>query len=356
MKSRFHGIGIARRPRQAGWTLIEFIGVLAIGALLLGLVAPVLQQALEDEAHEVEQAKLHSLGSGLRAVIALNGQIPSPTEVFGLVAPHLGWREQAAGTNSRGNGRVVLVDPNHRVGSNTNQALPYFQSAIGSVAPQRVRLLLVSSMGEPLPRGLTNGALDEVGFQELWNLEAGRNPRGWMWDGQGTDLLLERVDLTEALVPVSWSVLADVRPRISVGTNASYSLAQGFLNGWYLRGTWVHLEDASGQRQVSERLVAPASFRFEAGNWRRTGSWNGLSESPSGADFAARSQRLLALPVPAGGSSNAPGRLLSAMTNFTGAYERWVTAGQALPPPAGSEPETAWQELRQAANALVTSP
>ena len=44
------------------------------------------------------------------------------------------------------------------------------------------------------------------------------------------------------------------------------------------------------------------------------------------------------------------------MTNFTGAYDRWVTAGQALPPPPGSEPEATWQELRQAAEALVTIP
>lgn len=355
MKSKLPGLRVDGRPCQAGWTLIEFIGVLALGALLLGLVAPVFQQALEDQARELEHANLKSLGTGLREVIALNGQIPGPAEVFGLVAPHLGWREESAGTNSRGNARVVLVDPNHRVGSITSH-LPYTQSAIGSVAPLRLRLLLVSSVGEPLPLGLTNGALDEVAFQELWNLEAGRVPTGWVWDGQGTDLLLERVDLTDALLPVSWSDPADVHPRISVGTNASYSLSQGFHSGWYLRGTWVHFEDVFGQRQASECLSSPASFRFEAGSWRRTGSWNGLSENPGGADFAARAQRLLTLPGPAGESSNAPVRLLSAMTNLTAAYERWVTAGHVLPPPAGSEPETAWQELRQAATELVTSP
>jgi len=357
MNSNFFQHSPSRLTGQRGWTLIELMGALAVGAMVLALLTPALQGQLERTARIQEMEKLSQIATEFRQQIRRQGQVPHPTAIAGFVAPSLGWRTEEVLTNARVLSRAMLFDPECRIGPITNRAFPFVQTESGSAEPVRPRCVWVSSLGEPLPTFLTNGAiLETAAFEALWQSDPGTFPADWSWPGRGEDLLIERLDLREEFVSLTLNNPGSDQPRFSVSAHQTAILAPGLFRSWYLRGTTVQLMDATGALQTVESIQGPTGWQYEGGKWRRAGAWSGLPGAPSGRDFAEAAELFLRRPVPPHVSTNASLWVLTALTNFTASYETWVAAGFPTPLVSESAPIRAWEELRQATANLLAEP
>src|SRR5439155_8855693 len=109
------------------------------------------------------------------------------------VATELGVDTAAVTTNPRRQPRLFLIDPNLSIAGG---GLPYTQTSTGSVS-QAVspRVMIVSSVGTPLPAGLSSGSAN---FTNIWNAADGTVPASAPafagWAGSGDDLKVQRVD------------------------------------------------------------------------------------------------------------------------------------------------------------------
>ncbi len=150
-----------------GWsafTLIEMIGVLAIVAVLAGLLVPVAFGHLDQIASEQETARLQALGDALQQNILTTHSISSYTNWATVVATQSGLDIGSVTNNFRNRQRVFLVD----AGGWLSNRLTYVQNSVGSSnLPVNARVMLVSSLGRNLP--ITTGMPLASDFDALWN-------------------------------------------------------------------------------------------------------------------------------------------------------------------------------------------
>ncbi len=342
---------------RRGWTLIELIAVLSVMALLLAVVTPALLQELERQARKVEARRLDEMATALRREIRRTGFIPAAADLPAWLAPTLGWRTADLLTNARGLARRVVFHPDWEAGPATNRTLPYQPTSGGGAAPAQTRLLLLSSLGEPLPDELSvENGLTAAAFAALWQTEPGLLPSGWTWPGRADELLLSRVDLEEEFVPITFHPRGAASPQIAASTQAALTLPNGRHTGWYLVGTPLRLMDSTGVVQSVETIQAAASWVFEEGKWRRAGAWNGLPEAPGGRDLAELADRFLRSPASPHLPAGAQARMRAALSHFAAEYETWAAGGHSNPLTEDSSLRLAHAELLASAAALLTSP
>lgn len=342
---------------RRGWTLIELIAVLSVMALLLAMVTPALLTELERQARNVEVRRLEEMTMALRQEVRRTGSIPDAAGLSAWLAPALGWRTAEVLTNARGLARRVVFHPDWETGPATNRTLPYQQTSSGGAAPAQARLLLLSSLGEPIDDTLSaESGLSAEDFTALWQTEPGSLPPGWTWPGRADELLISRVDLEPEFVPVTFHSRDPDAPQIATSTQAAWVLPNGLRTGWYLVGTPLRLMDSAGTVQSVETVQAAASWVFDDGKWRRAGAWNGLPEAPSGRDFAELAARFLRSPANPHGPAGAQDRVRVALSLFTAEYEAWAASGQAHPLTDDAPLRLAHGELLASAAALLTPP
>ncbi|HVW20440.1 MAG TPA: type II secretion system protein [Opitutaceae bacterium] len=209
-------------PRSsAAFTLIEMIGVLAIMAILAGVIAPRALHSIDVAAVSAESQTLAGLGGQIPLYLRDRGAVPTAANWTAALAAYSGLSPSGLAANSRHVNRVYLVDPS---------ANP----------PQRVMIL--SSMRAAL-RLPASGAIGAAAFQTIWQTADGAVPDSSSWSGwsrwarvanAGDFLVIERVNLLPVYETDLQSLTLTLNNR-GAGT-ASYNLvladgtAQGAVN------------------------------------------------------------------------------------------------------------------------------
>jgi type II secretory pathway pseudopilin PulG len=255
------------RSWSCAFTLIEVIGVVAVSAILATVLVTALVQKSDTTARESEMKQLETLANGLQEAIRRQKQIPSTTNWVAMVATELGFHTNAVQQNPRKLDRMYVIDPALRIGT-SNGVLPYVQTNSGSIKPVSPRIVLLSSVSVALPSvvGSTSNS-----FSTLWSTTDGQVPSDWSWQGRGTDLKIQRVNLAKLFRQITLSnypLTNQGRYSIEVTTPTVLVPTNG-ASAWFIEGTAIHFWDNSGvTNQASQILTRNASFLYERAVWR----------------------------------------------------------------------------------------
>jgi prepilin-type N-terminal cleavage/methylation domain-containing protein len=165
--------------RQAGFSLIELIGVMAIIAILAAIAAPMTVRSIDRLAVKAEVATLNRLAEYTKLHLQRTGVLPTAASWRTDLVGYTDFSASALEFNSRNVARVYLVEP---VGAGV----------------QSTRVLILSSMRE----GLTlPAAVNATAFNEIWNTVDGERPATWTsWPAHhGEFLVITRVNLAADL-------------------------------------------------------------------------------------------------------------------------------------------------------------
>jgi prepilin-type N-terminal cleavage/methylation domain-containing protein len=287
---------------NGGFTLIEFIGVMAVVAIMAAMVTPTFIKRIDHAAWTREKSDLEAMKDALVTDILRTRSIPSQTTWAQAIGREIELPISSITTTPRRLGRVVAFDQNGWFGTVT---LPYVQGTTGlSSRPTSARLMIISTIAGPaLPTPLATE------FDNCWNTLEGQKPSTWaVWQGQGDDLRFQRIDLSQMFHKL---ILMNrdpdvVAPFSLIETNAATRvLASGSQTVEYLlEGTVINFYMPSGVLQAKEILYQDESFVFENGRWGRRmtvpeddvgefGQWAAAfleAPAPPSPDFAATQQ------------------------------------------------------------------
>lgn len=228
--------GPGRRGQRA-YTLLVMAGVLAVAAILAAVLLPNRIQVYGEADREREEQALQRLKEGLREYILATRSVPAPATVFSNVANTLGWDLAQALTNHRRNPRLFFLDPNFRIGTNTASTLPFVQGVYGFTNTSNLRMMFVSSVGEPLPAMLTHPGTNAAAvFAMVWHAADDQTPPGWTWGGNWRDIRVSRLSLDPWITRIRLLSVPGTMGRFSVdNTNASVLMPSSDFSALY----WV---------------------------------------------------------------------------------------------------------------------
>jgi prepilin-type N-terminal cleavage/methylation domain-containing protein len=195
------------RPRH-GFSLIELIGVLAIIAILAGVIAPNVIKSVDRAAVRAEEETMSRLGEQLKLHLRDNGAPPTAANWTTALAAYADLAPANIATNPRGLSRRYIPDP--------------------ATSPTE-RVLVLSSMRAGLNVPTSANINNATRFQQVWDTAAGSIPpstswAGWnAWTAVATSadyLVIERVNL----LPVYLNHLQTqtITMNNTGGTTASY--------------------------------------------------------------------------------------------------------------------------------------
>jgi type II secretory pathway pseudopilin PulG len=166
--------------KYSGYTLIEIIGVLVIASILLTMV-PYLFRSITDEHINNESALMASFEKAFKKNIVRNRAIPDQSGWASVLANELGMPIYDV-TNLFKQERIFLIDPQFKIGTNLTSP-PYIQGTNGSLKPINPRVMIISSLGPPLPE--QSGV--SINFNTIWNTPDGFIPSVWQnsWQSKG---------------------------------------------------------------------------------------------------------------------------------------------------------------------------
>lgn len=339
MKSR-----LPAHPAHAAFTLTELIGVIAVLAIIGSFMIPSVMRQIERAYQDKERQELPTIGTALAEGILRTKTIPKDTWTS-LVAAQLACPAGQISHSATGLPRLLLADPEMRVGSGA-ASLPYTQDAQGSSSvPEKVRLMVVSSHRLNLPAPLTANPLTSATFNALWNTPTGQIPAGWPseWTGHPDRLFVHRLDLTPRFCRLLINNLsAEGAAAISVEDSASLAVP---LEGWdryYLEGTLVAFYHDGGL-EGRELLTESRSYVSEQGIWRgllRNGKASGSTFLAALEAFQNAPSNLLSPP---GVDQDT---LISTYRSFALGFSNWAQAGF----PGAESPE--YQSVSQSRDRL----
>src|SRR6266542_62615 len=234
-----------RAPGQSCFTLVETIGVLAVIALLLAVIAPSVVRRLDHAAWTKETSDIQAIADSYTQYILRTKTIPGTNTWASSVSDQMNLPVSAITTNMRGYARAFLIDTNLKIGANANSVLPFGpQSASGSPKPVSARVIIVSSLSGALP--LSSGVPSSNEFNAIWNTADGAKPATstWTtWAGNGDDLRIKRLNLEPLFHQL---ILFDRDPatnqvRFSIDSAGTNTVPAVGFNRYYLDGTVVGL-------------------------------------------------------------------------------------------------------------------
>jgi len=307
-----------RSPNGHAFSLIEFIAVLTVIAILAAVLAPVLIRRIDQAARTRDAAELSGMADSLQKVILRTGQIPSTNTLVSALANELAVTSNKVALGVRGVPRLFLSDPNLWIGSGNN-LLPFTQSSfplgtgtnIGGVdVPGRnLRLMIISSLVLPLTNNIV--------FDTVWATPDGAVPSGWTWAGRTDDLRIQRVDLAPLfnrviLNPIDTNKYGSFAIESGPSVSTTNSVTNILANSWYLKSTAIRLFNTNNNPATYTLETKPVvqgdfSYVFEGLAWR--GLFSGRATPPSSSDSTAYSEsftQFMALATPFTNSPSGP--------------------------------------------------
>jgi hypothetical protein len=184
------------------------IGVLAITSILAAAGISVGLSYLSQTFRNRERAVLEEFAEALRRSVVRDLTIPDPSGYAAQIARYCGQSPATVLVNAHGNARLLLIDPGV---TNSGFDLPFRQTNAplvggGTGVLSNLRMILVSSVGHPLPGSLPaapGGRPSAAVFSNLWSATEGTVPAGLNWAGDPHDLCLQRVQFLDLFQPVS---------------------------------------------------------------------------------------------------------------------------------------------------------
>lgn len=273
-----NALSIPKRYKGApdAMTLIEMIGVLAVIAVLAGVMLPVAIRILDRIASEREVATLARLGETFTGAILRTRQIPTADQWANFMATETGMDVASVTQNARRVPRVVLFDKGGWFSTNLPYAQTNFSPPGLSAPPVNARAIIVSSLGAALPSTLNSTVATAADFSNLWNTADYSVPTTGPWAGWGgrpDDVRIQRINLAPLFANVVLSSYLTTNLGLYKIDNYPVTNAapQGFgVSRYLLKGTQLQLfsREASMVLQHSEILSSDVSFVYEAGQWR----------------------------------------------------------------------------------------
>jgi len=359
------GHQVARHPTAApaeAWTLVEVLGVLAVLAIMSALFVPWMLRDLDTAARTAESRSMTEIANAVGQTIRRERRVPDADGWAGMAALALGRHEDRVRTNARGGRRVWVVDPRLRLGPSPGTTLPFAQSTAGSHEPAYARVVLLSSLGEPLPATVRDGvATSNARFDAIWSATPGTVPGGWSWNGRPEDLTLERLDFTEHWVPVLLHQPASgLQGRFGTDAAGTNAAPPGSTTSWYVRGTLLRLHDADGRLQWATVVQSPLTLTFERGAWRgRASLWDPAGHWSGPAVDDAMGRFLGAAENPEAAHTVPPATRDSvwrSMSNYLNAYLEWSATGFSASASAAVTMDAATTELEAHSGSLLFHP
>lgn len=320
-------------PRSAcpdgAFTLIEMVGVLAVVMILASVVFATTIRQLDQIAGNQESTNLVVYASALQSSILRNRYIPGPSDWAQVIATEAGVNPVTVSTNARRNPRILLIDPQLQIGPGTG-ALPYSQTSTGSLsAPVSPRLMILSTLGPPLPGALTNGTTTAANFSALWNAAAGTVPPAPAftgWKGGGTDLKVQRLNLAPLFVHLLLQNYASLNPGgYAIDRMATNSVPSGGVDAYFIQDTILGLVKDTGLLDSEQVLTRDTSMVYAQGVWRGSIAAGPMLTGPSLGLLALQfSQAAYPANTPL---AAVPGAVMNSMNTFMSTYNAWAVAG-----------------------------
>ncbi len=324
-----------RRPALAAraFTAVELVGVLAIVAIIGALLAENLIEKMRLAAIDAERTSLASLTKTLERYVGRTKSVPDRNTLPTALAADLAVATERVTQTAQGNPRWFWVDPDHRVGTNTTSTLPFVQTGLGSVQPQKLRLVIISSVGAPLPTpAITPNATQ---FLQAWNAVAGSVPAflSSAWSGRPDDLNIQRLELGTLFCRVVLENLdanydawysVDTTNTLSSIPKPSGTASSNSRIFWLVRGTVLnfHYPDAATSIQAREYIMEDVGYTFENGRW---GRYLRYGPNLSNGWFGQMVDRFLAAPPPPGATRRYSTQqwVVDAMYQFLYCFGQW---------------------------------
>lgn len=308
-----------------GFTVIELIAVMTILAILATAVAASTMARMRRSAREVEVANLANIADALRNYVRVNRTVPAATNWPTLIASQMALPPDRVIRTTAGFNRLFALDPSAQLGVTNNASLPYTQGASGSIEPNNVRIVIVSSLSKALPAF----SMTASNFASIWNAPEGSIPIVFTnYYAAVDEFRIQRLDLRELMHRV---VLSNLDPAntplysIDAVTNATSVALAGPVERWFFNATPVNLHYPDGSMQARDILRGDISYVFENGRWSR---YLNYGRRPPLATFATIIEQFRNAPTPAsaqGGTS--PQDVIQEFMVYLTTYATWSSGG-----------------------------
>lgn len=321
--------------RGRAFTLLQFIAVLAIIALLAAALLPGWIRQIDRVVWEREVVVLDEIMAGLKRGCLEGRRIPAAADMPALVSANTAMSLVQVQRNARRFNRVFLLDPDHELGLDihgnavTIESAGWVQTAAGvSPAPTDLRVLVLSTVATALP------TVDEDDFDGIWDTPEGQIPAALAsWGGRVDDLLIRRLNLGAFFYRVQLL-------NVDVGNDGYYAIDYAVPNyipgrtddtvgpnvgeGWFLEGTQLRLyrPGSSGPVMDSVELMhEDTSYVYQRERWRRRMT----SPDYELDDFGEWVSRFLEPPAPTDPKFAATQRaVVGSFFDYLWGYARWA--------------------------------
>ncbi|MBF0170458.1 MAG: type II secretion system protein [Nitrospinae bacterium] len=209
---------MSRIVRRGGFTLIELIGVLAVIAILAGMILPNVINMVQDAEGDSEEKTLEAFARGLESYIIRTRTIPDAT-LTGVIPAWAAAIAEEAGTAAADIAVNRLKNPRYFVwetGTNVKPTIPYTQTEVdasngtGATNPapltvagdKHPRAMIVSSIGPPLT-GIADGGLATAAFDVLWDWDGSADILNLTGKDPVSFLKVQRINLASLFFDVS---------------------------------------------------------------------------------------------------------------------------------------------------------
>lgn len=248
-----------------GFSLLEMIAVLSMISIFAAIVVPPLIQQIDREERDEEGSRLTQLASGLRNYVESEHSIPTSSNWGTELAEYVDFNASEVTENSRNNLRRYLMHPG--LASN----LSALQSTNGLASnPDFARLILLSSIHEPLPSG--DIVTSKSDFENLWdwssqseNLPSRLMDMGWQ--GSVADLIIKKVNFNGDFKRLKLRKVGGEDAGYKINGYAGTIGSGSGVDGYFPEGSRLVLEDTDGNRVAEEILRKAESYFLKWGTW-----------------------------------------------------------------------------------------